>query len=471
MTIENSYQRENIFNEIKQKIISLPKLYNKAGQINSNLYKMISVDDINIINRLFPELTLSQAVYCFINNIVNLPICKICNINHVTYFRNHTDGFTEYCSLQCSRRSEVSKKRRAETNMQRYGFTNPKQNAQIIEKTKKTNLEKYGTNCASQQLAIKEKISNTLKQTYIERGNEIIAAKNNTFDKKYGTHPNRLEITKEKKKQRTLKKYGVEHTTQLETTKAKNKETLRQKYGVDSFSKTPMFLQLHKLRNQQLTELSNDTFLKLIDGINTASLTRDELANLINIPISTSNVKLRKLNIPIKECSIDRVSNIELEIVAFLKSIGITNIESNNRTILNGKELDIFLPDYNLAIEVNGIYWHTEKFGKDSKYHLNKTEQCLTQQIQLLHIFDFEWNNQTKQEIWKGMINSRLKLNTRIPARKCQVAEVPIQDSINFCNKYHLQGYIGGSLKLGLYYKNELMQLIIVGKSRYNKNY
>ena len=35
------------------------------------------------------------------------------------------------------------------------------------------------------------------------------------------------------------------------------------------------------------------------------------------------------------------------------------------------KELDIFIPEHNLAIEINGIYRHSDKF-KDEKYHINK---------------------------------------------------------------------------------------------------
>ena len=39
------------------------------------------------------------------------------------------------------------------------------------------------------------------------------------------------------------------------------------------------------------------------------------------------------------------------------------------------KELDIYLPNLNIAIEYNGLYWHGEK-NKDKNYHLEKYNLC-----------------------------------------------------------------------------------------------
>jgi hypothetical protein len=60
-------------------------------------------------------------------------------------------------------------------------------------------------------------------------------------------------------------------------------------------------------------------------------------------------------------------------VVDFIKSIYNGKIITNNRKILKGKELDIYLPDEKLAIEFDGIYWHSLK---DENYHLNKTKLC-----------------------------------------------------------------------------------------------
>lgn len=67
---------------------------------------------------------------------------------------------------------------------------------------------------------------------------------------------------------------------------------------------------------------------------------------------------------------------------------------------LLGKELDIYVPSKNLAIEYNGYKSHHSspehvdtymaKRAKDKTYHLNKYTLCKLNDIDLVHIFDFE---------------------------------------------------------------------------------
>jgi hypothetical protein len=80
----------------------------------------------------------------------------------------------------------------------------------------------------------------------------------------------------------------------------------------------------------------------------------------------------------------------EREIKKFLNDKHIKYIE-NDRTTLNGLELDILIPQKNIAIEFNGLYWHSNKFKKRD-YHQIKTELCDEKNIQLIHIFEDEWN-------------------------------------------------------------------------------
>ena len=63
--------------------------------------------------------------------------------------------------------------------------------------------------------------------------------------------------------------------------------------------------------------------------------------------------------------------------------------ETNNRTILGGKELDIYIPSKQIAIECNGIYWHSYD-NKPIKYHINKYTECLNKGIQLITIWE-DW--------------------------------------------------------------------------------
>ena len=101
------------------------------------------------------------------------------------------------------------------------------------------------------------------------------------------------------------------------------------------------------------------------------------------------------------------VSKYEDEIFDYLNSIGIKNIERNNRFILYPKELDFYLPDYNLAIEFNGLFWHSEKY-RSKFYHQEKYLDCLNKGIKLIQIFEDEWLYQN--EIVKLKIKNILGL-------------------------------------------------------------
>lgn len=159
-------------------------------------------------------------------------------------------------------------------------------------------------------------------------------------------------------------------------------------------------------------------------------------------------------------------SNEENELIEYIKSIYSGEIILNSRNIISPQELDIYLPNLNIAIEYNGLYWHSEKVGKNKNYHLNKTLLAQTKGIRLIHIFSDEWNN--KKDIVKIKLNNILKLNlqNKIYARKCEIKEVSISDKNEFLNKFHIQGADRSEIKLGLYYNNELVACMTFSKPR-----
>ena len=162
----------------------------------------------------------------------------------------------------------------------------------------------------------------------------------------------------------------------------------------------------------------------------------------------------------------NHVSSImEKELADYIKTIYKGEIIQNDRTVLNGKELDIFIPDKSLAFEFDGLYWHNELI-KGNDYHLNKTIECNKKGIKLIHIFEDEWLE--KKDIWLSMINNLFKTTqNRIFARKCEIKNVESKEAVNFLNNNHLQGWCPSSIKIGLYYNNELVSLMTFGKSRH----
>jgi hypothetical protein len=126
-----------------------------------------------------------------------------------------------------------------------------------------------------------------------------------------------------------------------------------------------------------------------------------------------------------------------------------------------GFDVDIFIPSFNLAIEFNGLYWHSEMGGgKLEHYHFNKTLLCEKNGIKLIHIFEDEWL--FKKDIVISRIKNELKLITNtIHARKCEVKELPFREIRKFLDDNHLQGQSDPTtLNFGLYYNSELVSLM-----------
>ncbi len=133
------------------------------------------------------------------------------------------------------------------------------------------------------------------------------------------------------------------------------------------------------------------------------------------------------------------VSNAERQLVGYLRTLGGLGIQTSVRGLLpKNQELDIYLPEKKVAIEVNGIYWHTENFGKDASYHINKTRNCQKAGIRLLHFWDSEVQEQP--ELVQSMIAQRLGFTKQLHARKLVVEEIDQKTAAAFLKEHHLQG-------------------------------
>lgn len=164
-----------------------------------------------------------------------------------------------------------------------------------------------------------------------------------------------------------------------------------------------------------------------------------------------------KMNLA-NENNIDKfTSSEETEIIDYIKSLGFEC--SKNRTVLNGKEIDIFIKDKGLAIEFNGNKWHTEIFGgKDKNYHINKLLECEKQSIRLVQIFEDEYVNH------KNIVFSKIKhiigCNNNLPkifARKCDIRTIDRYQAKAFLIDNHIQGYSKSTIYLGAFFNNELI--------------
>lgn len=157
-------------------------------------------------------------------------------------------------------------------------------------------------------------------------------------------------------------------------------------------------------------------------------------------------------------------SSWETELFEFINTLGVECI-NGDRSILDGKELDIFIPSIKVAFECNGLRWHSELF-KNNEYHLWKTNKCKEKGIRLIHIFEDEWN--LKKEIVKNRIKSIIGCNERIYARKCKIRGISDKKSKEFIEMNHLQGYVPSKFSYGLYYNGKLVSVASFGYNRVN---
>jgi hypothetical protein len=164
-----------------------------------------------------------------------------------------------------------------------------------------------------------------------------------------------------------------------------------------------------------------------------------------------------------------KTSRGENELVEFLRSLNVDTIQSDRR-IISPLELDIVLPDFNIAIEYCGLYWHSEQSGKNKHYHKTKHDMCQQQGIQLLTIFEDEWF--TRQQQVKNKIKHMVgQLNKqRVYARTTTIVDVPNAEKVAFFDENHIQQTGPGSVTYGLWFCDEIvavMSFINNGNGKY----
>lgn len=162
--------------------------------------------------------------------------------------------------------------------------------------------------------------------------------------------------------------------------------------------------------------------------------------------------------------TVQTLLNKELELLQFIQEIHNGEIIQGDRTVLNGTELDIYLPDKQLAFEFSDIN------VKDKMYHQDKTLKCFKKNIRLIHIFEYEWKN-NKENI-KNFITDLLNDNKQvIYARNTVVKEISKSKKKEFLEKYHLQGNDNSAIYFGCYLDNTLLGIMTFGKPRFDTKY
>ena len=453
--------------------ISKSKLKSMFGIKEKYPNKYLEILEYNIN---FNNITWGQKLYNYVNGIHEQPKCIKEGCNNDVKFHKASFGYKKYCSSTCMYSDVNYKKKKKEGFIKSLGVDNPLKSKDVQKKRRILCLEKYGVEHHSKLSTVIEKKKQTnLKKwgvtTNLLHQDTIDKSKKTTFIKFGVKHNSQSEIIKEKKKQTNLKKRGVEYNFQSEDNRKKSKKTNLIKYGVefttqsklirDKQQKTKRINNIKIIANQLKIAFDNIKFINneyyIYNYCNKHHVFQIS-PNLLHQRWFKYNKNICTICNPINK----HVSIKENEIRNFIENE--LNIKTQKIRI-NNKEIDIYLPDNKLGIEFNGLYWHSD-FFKDKNYHFDKTELCEKNDIQLLHVFEDEWIY--KKEIVKSIVKSKLGIiENKIFGRKTEIKEINDNKLIRkFLEVNHIQGFVGSSVKLGLFYENELVSIMTFGKKR-----
>ena len=461
------------------------RLLDSKGRLNSNLFReSYRLDEkfpleYKMLAESFPIYSdIRQKVYAVIRgDYYRCPECgNICNFNYrltVTYCskecgmrarRKHSkmmwDNRTDDEKRDIRRRSletfrnrseeekALTREKRQQSSLKRYGTLHPCQSQEVKDKTRQTNIERYGVENYSKTPEFLRRI----EQTNIQ---------------KYGT-PHRLQNHSELQKHKAtmLEKYGAEYAMQSEELNNRNQVSKWSSVIDTSNCKTYEDVKKKYIKSLGIEyEGSVDNIL-----IGSPEYPRSKAVLEMFLGLAEPNIDIVKRDITNYhwyarslglEIAPAKVSDQEKELGEFVSSL--CECEFNNRTVIAPKELDIWIPSKNIAIEYNGEYWHdSDRAGKT--YHKDKTVSCEEEGVQLLHIWAYDWIN--KQDIVKSIIRSKLGKSNVLYARKCQVKIVGNSDVRDFFNNTHLKGHRNASITFALMFNEETVMAMSFSRHR-----
>ena len=354
------------------------------------------------------------------------------------------------------------------TNLERIGVINPFMSDEIKGRIKANNLEQYGVEYSLQRPDIRTRIEATNMERYGYKTpllspviQQRIKATNMEV---YGDEsPSKTDAVKNRIKTTNLERYGKPWSLMNEDIQKRAKDRIMEIYGVENVSQSDVIKSLKEITSMNNWGVPNPTMRHI--KVDALDILRDKeqlealyLAN--GGPRSAAILGCTGTTIYywLKEHGIEResqASSLERDIQSFLDTLGIT-YTTNDRTIIGPKELDIVIPSHNIAIEVNGAYWHSSKFKSDSMYHLNKTRACEAAGYRLIHIFDDEWYDREDQ--MKRKLASILGIREeRVMARKTRVVKVASKDSSAFYEENHVQGGYHSKQNYALFLGDEMV--------------
>jgi very-short-patch-repair endonuclease len=206
------------------------------------------------------------------------------------------------------------------------------------------------------------------------------------------------------------------------------------------------------LQHKQLTEIFNDRLkFDFTDYVNQDSL--------IEVECSEHGVFKKDVKHLLRGqgCAKCNVSSPHAKLLTELSKV--TTIYVNDRIVLKPYEIDLYVPDRKIGVEVNGLYWHSydHKESKAEQYrHYDKAELATMSGVRLYQFWEYEILN--KFDTVLSMIKLSFGMATPYQARKCKIVDGC--DLRDFFALNHLYGYRPAHINLALQHDNVICMAI-----------
>ena len=444
---------KNISNIIQQ---NYPELYNYVNKIDSRTGKF------------------TEKLYIFLNG---RSTCETCNSTNL-FFIGFNKGFSRCCSIKCSANSADNKQKHLQKLYSKYDVSSEEDYKIKLRELKnkyardrraklpKTKKPKKILSSFEKLLKI-ERARNTCNAKYgVDNPSKTEAVKKQIKDFWENISDNDLQQIINKRKETNLKIYGTKSTLQHSSTLKKIENTKIKKYGSIDAANKASGVKIGKQRREKF-------YKEIISNFDSASpvFSIDEY----------NGVKHHTYKFKCHTCNNEFVSSIdngfsprctycfpkfpkttepEIKIREFLIENGI-KFDSSRTDIISPKELDIYIPSANLAIEYCGLYWHSELL-RPFDYHSKKYLDCAKKNIQLLTIFHDVWYE--KQELVKNLILYLCNKNTaqQFNIDDCNIKNISETEFNIFNNQYQIDTFYENCEynRYGLFYNNLLISTI-----------
>jgi predicted nucleic acid-binding Zn ribbon protein len=338
--------------------------------------------------------------------------CEICS-SRASFYQY---GFLETCSKSCG--SVLNNKNQKQNNPEMFY----------------SQMAAFVAAAATPESNAKRKAS--LKSTYLSRGVHIAQQRIKT----------------------SLEKYGVPHPKQCTAVKDKTSSTMISRYGVNTVLSSPEHIKksLETKRLKFERTVLPEKLKQILRKQNVTALFSEYVRGDFEYPWKHLTCGTEFKHMLIDGCTprcprCKPKSRPQEAVYKICESLGCT-VKENDRTVIKPYEIDLWLPEHDIGIEINGVYWHHDGTAAPA---LVKKSKMLPG---LLHFWDFEINK--KLSLVQNVISTRTgKLKRKIPVSACEIQVLDQFTAESFLNKNDLAGFKAADLHVSVLYNQEIVHV------------